>query len=185
MDQERDKILERINKTAVPPVSLPDIPDFATPGNLTGEFQRNIETNKGIVTSEEELNDFLSTLSPERVYSSIDAFNTLARREYKGDPGNLADLEAVILRAEIGVAENGALWLTEFPHRIIPFIARHLIVRVDREAIVGNMHEAYKKIGAGPQDFGVFVAGPSKTADIEQTLVIGAHGAVSLRVLIR
>ena len=46
------------------------------------------------------------------------------------------------------------------------------------------MHEAYKKITMPICGYGVFLAGPSKTADIEQSLVVGAHGARSVRVFI-
>ena len=46
------------------------------------------------------------------------------------------------------------------------------------------MHQAYQQIDTGKEGFGVFIAGPSKTADIEQSLVIGAHGARSLIVYI-
>ena len=46
------------------------------------------------------------------------------------------------------------------------------------------MAEAYQRIRfAGPR-FGTFLAGPSKTADIEQSLVIGAHGPKSLTVFV-
>ena len=46
------------------------------------------------------------------------------------------------------------------------------------------MHEAYQKIGNSEYGFGSFIAGPSKTADIEQSLVLGAHGARGLTVFL-
>jgi L-lactate dehydrogenase complex protein LldG len=46
------------------------------------------------------------------------------------------------------------------------------------------MHEAYARIGSATYGFGSFIAGPSKTADIEQSLVLGAHGPASMTVFL-
>lgn len=46
------------------------------------------------------------------------------------------------------------------------------------------MHEAYAKIENPDFDYGLFMTGPSKTADIEQTLVTSAQGAKKLTVLL-
>jgi L-lactate dehydrogenase complex protein LldG len=46
------------------------------------------------------------------------------------------------------------------------------------------MHQAYERIGNQEYGFGTFIAGPSKTADIEQSLVLGAHGARGLTVFL-
>lgn len=96
----------------------------------------------------------------------------------------LETLDTCYLWAKLGVAENGAMWINEkqMSNRLLPFICQHLVIVVNQGDIVNNMHQAYRQINAASEGFGVFIAGPSKTADIEQNLVIGAHGARSLRV---
>jgi len=56
---------------------------------------------------------------------------------------------------------------------------------VVREAeFVDDLHAAYARIDVRAHPFGAFVAGPSKTADIEQSLVIGAHGPKALSIVV-
>ena len=102
------------------------------------------------------------------------------------DPHQLADLEFALFRGEFAVAENGAIWVTDrnLRQRTAYFITQHLAIVVEADQIVNNMHEAYQRLAFLDNVFGCFISGPSKTADIEQSLVIGAHGARSLTVLI-
>ncbi|MDQ2667543.1 MAG: lactate utilization protein [Gemmatimonadota bacterium] len=98
----------------------------------------------------------------------------------------LASLELFICQATVGVAENGALWFatSDSYHRAALFLAERVIIVVSADAIVADLHEAYQRINVRVSPFGSFVAGPSKTADIEQALVIGAHGPKELTVII-
>ncbi len=108
------------------------------------------------------------------------------------DPHGLADVDLAILPGELAVAENAAVWVTNtrVPQRVAYFLSQHVALIVPRDRIVNNMHEAYewltRESGAGGSivepRWGTFMSGPSKTADIEQALVIGAHGARSLNV---
>ena len=96
----------------------------------------------------------------------------------KEDAHSLEDVDLAIIPAHFGVAENGAMWVTEslILYSVLPFITQQLAIVVNRKDIVYNMHQAYQRIAGTQYDFGVFIAGPSKTADIEQSLVLGAHG---------
>ena len=50
--------------------------------------------------------------------------------------------------------------------------------------LVDDLHDAYARIDVRRTPFGAFVAGPSKTADIEQSLVIGAHGPKAFSIVV-
>lgn len=102
------------------------------------------------------------------------------------DPHELEDVDFCIAAGEFGVAENGAIWVPggQVKHRVIHFITQHLSLVVPADQIVNNMHEAYERLSFDSPRFGIFISGPSKTADIEQSLVIGAHGPRSLTVFL-
>ena len=103
------------------------------------------------------------------------------------DPHALDGIHTAVLPGRFGVCENGAIWLDDSalgPHRVLPFIAEHLVVVLPVTELVATMHQAYARLPAPASGFGVFLAGPSKTADIEQCLVIGAHGARSCTVFL-
>jgi L-lactate dehydrogenase complex protein LldG len=102
------------------------------------------------------------------------------------DPHELADLELAIFESPLGVAESGAVWLaTSDPiARGALFLAERVIVVVAERNLVRDLHGAYARLDVRAHPFGAFVAGPSKTADIEQALVIGAHGPKALTVML-
>jgi L-lactate dehydrogenase complex protein LldG len=102
------------------------------------------------------------------------------------DPRQLADIDLFVCEGEFGVAENGAVWLpaSRLGERAALFLAPHVVVALERAALVADLHEAYARLDLAGEAFGAFVAGPSKTADIEQSLVIGAHGPKSLTVVL-
>lgn len=93
----------------------------------------------------------------------------------------LEKVEKAYVKGTIGVAENGAVWVYESQmiNRLVPFICQHLVLVIEKKDIVNTLHQAYEKVEVSKEGFGAFIAGPSKTADIEQSLVIGAHGARS------
>ena len=146
----------------------------------------------------ESLAEVLAALHPElrRVThrlngepaTSLDAdarWTAAPRVDAATDIATLAGLQLAVLPAALGVIENGACWVGEraMGHRALPFSTEHLVLTVPRANLVETMHEAYARVRVAG-DFGVFIAGPSKTADIEQSLVIGAQGPRSLTVIL-
>ena len=184
----RESILNKVkaNQPALTPV--PDM-TWATNGDNTNTFMttlRSIGGNPVIV-------DNLGSIK-ESIRQTHGNVNLLAAtREWQENMSSAQDseqmeqIEVAVIDGHVAVAENGAIWIDgdSTGHRVVPFICQHLVIVIDESSIVSTMHEAYSRTDVSAPGFGVFIAGPSKTADIEQALVIGAHGARSLTVYIR
>lgn len=123
----------------------------------------------------------------KRILTTLPELSEVANLDWTThDPHSLQDAELILVKAHFGVAENSALWVTDeiMGQRVSTFIPQYLAIVVNKKDIVAKMHQAYDRIGNQEYGFGTFIAGPSKTADIEQSLVLGAHGARGLTVFL-
>ena len=88
-----------------------------------------------------------------------------------------------------GVAESGTLVLHSGPESptTLNFLPDHHIVLLPQSQITGSYEDAWAALRNGSKDMPRtvnWVTGPSRSADIEQTLLLGAHGPRRLHILI-
>lgn len=104
----------------------------------------------------------------------------------KALPSELNGTDVMVMRGQFGVCENAAVYYEQtYRHRAIYFIAERMLILLDKTQLVDTMHDAYKRVPKEhPAEYRGFISGPSKTADIEQALVKGAHGARECVVLL-
>lgn len=187
----REKILSQVKANQPEAISLPEL-RWNGIDNKLELFTKTLQGIGGSVNtlanSEAIQQSILDTYGTSKLivnYSHLLKWDS----NYEGAtyaPESMEKIDVAIIEGKLAVAENGAIWIDgdKTGHRAIPFICQHLIIVIREGTIVSNMHEAYERIDVAAHGFGVFIAGPSKTADIEQSLVIGAHGARSLVVYI-
>ncbi|WP_282135126.1 LutC/YkgG family protein [Seonamhaeicola maritimus] len=191
----RDSILASLKANKPKLIDLPSIDStvFDEQLDLVAEFTKKLEVVGGnvvTVSNDDEITSHLKnsfTDLPIR-YSTIDESYRSIDLETTANPKDLENLDVFVLESTIAVAENAAIWLSDknLLTRVLPFITKHLAIIISKKDIVPYMHQAYAKLNnTKSDDYGVFISGPSKTADIEQSLVIGAHGALSLTVYLK
>ena len=189
----REKILASIKQNQPERQSLPDIHQLAPIkyDDVEQQFCRVLEAIGGTVQRIDSLQDIPAYIKEHykeghRLVSTIAGIDGLALITPDMDPHQLETVQLAVVSGVFGVAENGSIWLTEenMSVRALPFICQHLAVVLSKKNIVQHMHEAYSRIANENYGFGVFIAGPSKTADIEQSLVLGAHGPAGMTVFL-
>lgn len=163
----RDVILAAIRAAAVPaapPASMPPAhPTHVAGDGLHDQFFR-----------------VLAEVGGQGVTRAIDQSMDSLLAELLGP----ARQDAMVIPGRFAIAENGAVYVdaADLAARNDIVRAEHLVVIVPFSAIVPTMHEAVRLM---PPDSGCgwFLSGPSKTADIEQSLVFGAQGSRTHRVI--
>ena len=149
-------------------------------------FSTMIESvgGKALLINKSDLDKTIKELYPDekQIASNVEFCNVgNFNANEQEDVHTLKDIDLAVVKGNFAVAENGAIWMKNENnrHRALYFIAQNIVIVINEDEIVNNMHEAYEKLSFEKAGFGVFISGPSKTADIEQSLVIGAHGPKS------
>ena len=93
--------------------------------------------------------------------------------------------EAAVVNPSFAIADTGTLVFTlkgagtSYPH----FLCDNIFALIDESRIVPNQFELFRRLRREEMKEMFFVTGPSRTADIEKILVLGAHGPRNLTVL--
>jgi len=189
----REKILERVQKNQPAASALPLLNSYGTKSSESiQKFVRSLGNIGGTAIDAMSWNEIDSYLrerfpSPARRISLIQQLGSIDfGSDSEKNPRTFENVSVSILAGEFAVAENGAIWITEadMGDRVLPFICEHLVLVVHASAVHESMHDAYDHLDSSNHNFGTFIAGPSKTADIEQSLVLGAHGPKTLTVFL-
>jgi L-lactate dehydrogenase complex protein LldG len=183
----RDAILKRISERRPSSVALPDIHTlpfvqyddrYATfaglIANLGGEalMLQAGQTVAGIVKARWPAHGRLVDL-------------TQSGAQQATQPHDWNDVDVAIVPGQLAVAENAAVWVSSAGNRYrsLYFLTQKLVLVVPRDTLVDTMRDAYARIELREYGFGCFISGSSRTADIEQSLVMGAHGAMEALVV--
>jgi L-lactate dehydrogenase complex protein LldG len=171
---------------------LPEVPGFPDEGEpILPYFRKQLEAMGGRsfeVADGTAAQAKVAELFPAAkvVCSAVPEVPGTRRVQDMSDPHALNDVDVGVVRSPLGVAEAGAVWLTQADLVVnaLAVLAQHLIVLLDPAAIVDTMHDAYTRLDLTASPYGVFLAGPSATGDIEGVIIHGAQGARSLTVLL-
>lgn len=186
----KDDILTAIRRNLPQSFERPDLAqDWTTYDDPTAQFAEILAGVGGVcvsVASLDEVQEHLRTIpayneGKEICHAVVGLPKGTVNLGSYDDPHQLETIDFAVLPGQFAVAENAAVWVNtrHFKHRVVYFIAQHIALVVPASQVVNNMHEAYERLSFEEAGYGVFISGPSKTADIEQSLVIGAHGARS------
>lgn len=191
----RDSILHTLRRQIIPQVGLPGVIDgpwiqFDDPLAKFEEMVKFVGGSCQQVTNAQHvadrLGEFAEFKQAKQTFSAVEGLPGNVLMDEIHDPHALESLDFVIYPGQFAVAENGAVWVSDenLKHRVCFFITQFLVLVVRKDSIVHNMHQAYQQAKVPRPGFGLFLSGPSKTADIEQSLVIGAHGCRELQVFL-
>ena len=188
---KKEELLNKLRRNVVRQFDMPSKPVdgivYSDVANQFVEISKTVGAKVLEVKSSDDLNSVIRKAYPNaKIFaSSINGIEADLNPDTIASAADLNGTDVGIIQGELGVAENGCVWIPQtMKERAVCFISEELVILLDKDNIVSNMHEAYKRIQMPHYGYGVFISGPSKTADIEQALVMGAQAARGVTVIL-
>jgi L-lactate dehydrogenase complex protein LldG len=188
----REDILYRVRRNQPAAVTHPDVPDFTriAGADLIGTFAKSLAVLAGVFveTRPNDLGAFLRKQFPDarNICSAVPEFTGNSKPEDYANWADAAGIDVTVVRSPMGVAETGSVLLSEDDLRVntIGFLAHDIVVLLDPEKIVENIHLAYRHPAFSDKAYSVLMTGPSGSADIGGREVHPAQGVTTLTVIL-
>lgn len=203
----KDKILKKVRKALINPSENPytdvnhssliyEEADDSLDIIFAREFSK-VNGNFVFCESKEELKTNLQSLITEKQWSSIfcidEEIHPLLKDSslnFKSEFEDIKEMQVGITGCEYLVARLGSILVSSASgsgRRMNVFPPAHIVI-ADTSQLVYNIKDALSKIQTkyktGFPSMVSLVTGPSRTADIEKTLVMGAHGPKEVYVFL-
>jgi L-lactate dehydrogenase complex protein LldG len=96
-----------------------------------------------------------------------------------------ANVDVTVVRTPLSVAETGSILLTEKELAVTTaaVLSQHLVVLLDPDDVVENIHLAYRRPGFTQAAYAVLLSGPSGRADIGGVTVHPAQGVTTMTII--
>lgn len=202
-ESSRDLVLRRIREALQQPASQPAAPDFMAPlhpapgADLAVMFAQSFVRVGGVFyycDSEEHFLDQLFAYKKEKNLDNLYVWEPeLKKLLHQGGVGFIGDEKDFIKQADAGLTTCEALVARTGSVLVSPHSAsgRRLSIYPDQHLVLARASQIVPDIAEGLQllrqryagklpSMISLTTGPSRTADIEKTLVLGAHGPRSL-----
>ena len=192
----KDLILGTLRKNVRETYDMPDLGfKKLTFDDPVAEFIKQVTTTAGAKLVEIKPGDDINAKIREAYPDAKVIASNLPGIDAQKNPDEVAvaqDLDGTdlgVIEGGVACAENACVWVPmNMKQKAICFISEFLIIFVSKKNIVSNMHDAYKALEqmgeTSKYGFGTFISGPSKTADIEQSLVYGAQAACGVTIFL-
>jgi L-lactate dehydrogenase complex protein LldG len=202
-DKARERILSRLksaceNTNGLTPDASWSVRVFPQPDNQLDTFIEEFEKVSGQIVVCEEKSDIGHALAElaeqngwKKIYCLDEEIKAIVPNNFPLiSQSEFVDVEASITRCEYLVARSGSIMVSSahssgrranvFPPVHVVIAGMHQLVPFLEDAV----HQLKEKYGNDLPSQATVITGPSRTADIEKTLVMGAHGPKELILVI-
>lgn len=203
-DLSRDRILSAVRAKEQRTVAISTVyvkeDVYRTPDHLLDVFKEELETVAGrciVCDTEDELFTQLSAMVKEREFPYLYSYDKVIADKLSNYGVFCSDREedflsmpAAVTPCEVLVARTGSVVLSSRPdtgRQLYAYPPVHFVV-ANEDQLVAYPEDALAllqvRYAEGLPSTVSFVTGPSRTADIEKTLVLGAHGPKELIIFV-